>query len=182
LTYHPTIHHLFRPTTTMDFWEVFKYTLWIIGGVLFLLIVVLAFLVSRGLERRDGPTGKPFTFHERIFYNVANDLMSYARMFKITYNEINIIVYFFFIPFSWLVLLDLIFEFHYLKIAFGVFALGFYFLCRDFRAFSDKLFRQSVNFLNYFNRFGSTYIITSVWICVFVPASIYAFLIYLLFR
>ena len=120
-----TIHSFFRPTTTMDFWEVLKYTLWIIGGALFFVIVVLSFIVSRGLERRDGPTGKPFTFHERIFYNVANDLMSYARIFKITYNEINIIVYFFLVPFSWSVLLDLIFEFHYLKIAFGVFALEF---------------------------------------------------------
>jgi len=164
----------------MSFWDIMYYAFLIIGGAFLLLITLLAFLVGRGLERRDGPTGKPFTFHERIFYNVANDLMSFARMFKITYNEINIIVYFFLVPLSWLVMLDLIFEFHYLKITFGVFALGFYFLCRDFRSFSDKLFRQSVNFLNYFNRFGSTYVITSVWICVFVPASIYAFLIYLL--
>jgi hypothetical protein len=166
----------------MDFWEVFKYTLWIIGGALFSLIVVLAFLVSRGLEERDGPTGKPFTFHERIFYNVANDLMGFAKIFKITYNEINIIVYFFLVPFSWLVLLDLIFGFHYMKIGFGIFSLVFFILCKDFRSFSNKLFRQSVNFLNYFNRFGSNYIISSVWVCVFVPASIYAFLIYLLLR
>jgi hypothetical protein len=182
LTYHPTIYHLFRPNTTMDFWDVFKYALWFIGGALFLLIVVLSFLVSRGLEERDGPTGKPFTFHERIFYNVANDLTSYARMFKITYNEINIIVYYFLIPFSWLVLLDLIFEFHYLKIGFGVFSLVFFLVCKDFRSFSNKLFRKSVNFLNYFNRFGSNYIISSVWFCVFVPIGIYAFLIYLLFH
>ena len=165
----------------MSFWDLLYYTLLIIGGSIFLLITVLAFLVSGGLERRDGPTGKPFTFHERIFYNVANDLNAFARLFKITYNEINILVFYFLIPFTWVVLLDIIFEFHYLKIAFGIFCFLFFILIRNFRSFSDHLFRKSVAFLNYFNRFGSNYIVSSVWICIFIPALIYGGLFYLIY-
>ena len=166
----------------MGFWDVLYYAFLIIGAAFLLLITLLAFLVSRGLERRDGPTGKPFTFHERIFYNVVNDLKAFARLFKVTYNEINIVVFYFLIPFTWLILVDYILDFHYLKIAFVVFCIGFYMLCRDFRSFSDLLYRKSVNFLNFFNRFGSSYIISSVWICIFIPALIYGGLFYLIYK
>ncbi|MBM3186775.1 MAG: hypothetical protein FJZ67_10795 [Bacteroidetes bacterium] len=166
----------------MSFWDVLYYAFLIIGGVFLLLITLLAFLVGRGLERRDGPTGKAFTFHERIFYNVVKDLKAFARLFKVTYNEINIIVFYFFIPFTWMILVDYILDFHYLKIAFGVFCTAFYMLCRDFRSFSDRLYRKSVDFLNFFNRFGSSYIISSVWICIFIPVLIYGGHLYLIFK
>ena len=130
----------------MSFWDLLYYTLLIIGGSIFLLITVLAFLVSGGLERRDGPTGKPFTFHERIFYNVANDLNAFARLFKITYNEINILVFYFLIPFTWVVLLDIIFEFHYLKIAFGIFCFSFFILIRNVIFIPKKFSTQSMSY------------------------------------
>jgi hypothetical protein len=166
----------------MSFWDILYYALLITGGAFILLITLLSFPVSRGLERRDGPTGKPFTFHERIFYNVVNDLIAFARLFKITYNEINILVYYFLVPFTWTILLDIIFGFHYLKIAFGVFCVIFFILCRNFRSFSDRLFRRSVDFLNYFNRFGGNYIMSSVWICIFIPALIYGGLFYFIYK
>jgi hypothetical protein len=166
----------------MNIWDVLYYALLIIGGALFLLIFVLAFAVSRGLERRDGPTGKPLTFHERIFYNVVKDLMRFATLFKLTYNEINIVVFYFIIPFTWMILLDIIFEFHYFKIGSFFFILGFFFACKDFRSFSNKLFGKSVVFLNYFNRFGSNYIVSSVWICIFIPVLIYGGLFYLIYK
>lgn len=165
----------------MSFWDFLYYTLLTIVGSFFLLITVLAFMVSSGLERRDGPTGKAFTFHERIFYNVANELNAFARLIKITYNEINILVFYFLIPFTWLALIDIIFEFHYLKIAFGISCIWFFMVIRNFRSFSDGLFRKSVMFLNYFNRFGSNYIVSSVWICIFIPALIYGGLFYLIY-
>ena len=165
----------------MSFWDFLYYTLLTIVGSFFLLITVLAFMVSSGLERRDGPTGKPFTFHEHIFYNVANELNAFARLIKITYNEINIFVFYFLIPFTWLALIDIIFEFHYLKIAFGISCIWFFMVIRNFRSFSDGLFRKSVMFLNYFNRFGSNYIVSSVWICIFIPALIYGGLFYLIY-
>jgi len=117
-----------------------------------------------------------------IFLIVANLLLIIAKKTKLSYNEINIIVYYFAIPFSWLCLLDVIFKFHYLKIAFVIFTIGFIVGCRNFKAYSDWLFRKSVAFLNYFNRYGSNYITSSVWICVSLPIAIYAIILYFVFR
>ena len=117
-----------------------------------------------------------------VFNIVAKALFTISRVTGFTYNEINILVYYFFIPFTWLALLDLIFHFHYLKIAFAIFCFGFYIGCRDFRKYSDCLFEKSVIFLNYFNKFGSNYYASSVWICVSVPLLIYALLIFMIIK
>lgn len=116
--------------------------------------------------------------HKIIFNIVARSLLRIGKLSGLTYNEINIIVYYFMIPFSWIWLLDIIFGVHYLKIAFAIFVLGFMAGCRNFRIYSDWLFYKSVVFLHYFNRFGSNYVATSVWICVSLPILIYAVLIY----
>ena len=118
----------------------------------------------------------------KIFRLVANALIALARITGFTYNQINILVYFFFIPFTWLVMLDEIFDFHYLKVAFIVFCIGFTFGCRDFKNYSDWAFKRSVDFLSFFNRFGSNYFKSSVWICVAIPIVIYGFLAYLVFK
>jgi hypothetical protein len=94
----------------------------------------------------------------------------------------NILVYFFLGPFSWIVLLDLLLDFHYLKIGFLLFCIGFAFYCKDFEQFSVSLYKRSVRFLNYFNRFGSNYVAIAVWICVAVPLLIYALLLFLVLR
>ena len=114
----------------------------------------------------------------RIFNFVAQSLHQFARATGFTYNQINILVYYFFIPFTWLMMLDGIFGVHYLKLGFGVFCFGFWVGCRDFRSYADWAFYKSVDFLNYFNRFGSNYYKSSVWICVAVPVFIYVLLIY----
>jgi hypothetical protein len=119
---------------------------------------------------------------KKIFKIVANSLLFIGRKTGLTYNEINIIVYYFGIPFSWLCLLDLLFNFHYFKITFAIFTLGFIVGCRDFKTYSDLLFKKSVSFLNYFNKFGSNYVASSVWICVSLPIAIYAFLLFLIFK
>ena len=117
-----------------------------------------------------------------IFKIVANSLSFIGSKTELTYNEVNIIVYYFIIPFSWLCLLDIIFSFQYLKIAFVIFTLGFIFGCRNFKTYSDWLFNKSVSFLNYFNKYGSNYFVSSVWICVFLPIVIYAILIFLILK
>lgn len=121
-------------------------------------------------------------FSRIIFKMVAEGLAYVGEKTGLTYNQINIIVYYFVIPFSWLALLDVIFHFHYFKLAFAIFTLGFIVGCRNFRTYSDWLFDRSVCFLNYFNKFGSNYISSSVWICVAVPIAIYALLLYLVFK
>jgi hypothetical protein len=117
-----------------------------------------------------------------IFKIVANSLSFIGHKTGLTYNEINIIVYYFGIPFSWLCLLDIIFNFHYFKIAFVIFTLGFIVGCRNFKTYSDWLFDKSVSFLNYFNKYGSNYVTSSVWICVSLPIIIYAILIFLILK
>jgi len=117
-----------------------------------------------------------------IFKNVVQLLLFIANKTKLTYNEINIIIYYFCIPFSWLSLLDVVFGFHYFKIGFAVFLLVFRWRCRNFRAFSNWLFNKSVMFLNAFNPYGSSYIASSVWICVSLPILIYGILLYLIYR
>ena len=112
-----------------------------------------------------------------IFNKVANTLWKLSDITGYTYNQINVIVYFFIIPISWAALIDLIFKFQHFKIASFIFYFGFYVGCNDFRNYSDLLFNKSVIFLNYFNKIGSNYYKSSVWICVALPIIIYLFLL-----
>jgi hypothetical protein len=113
-----------------------------------------------------------------IFNIVARSLHNIALKTGLTYNQVNIIVYYFIIPFTWLCLLDIIFCTHYFKMSFAIFVFGFSVGCRNFRTYSDWLFNKSVVFLNYFNRFGSNYVASSVWICAAAPILVYSVLIY----
>lgn len=115
-----------------------------------------------------------------VFLLVRDSLLFIGRKTGLTYNEINIIVYYFFIPFSWLLLIDSICQFHYFKFSFGIFSLGFIVGCRNFRDYADWLFTKSVSFLNYFDKYGSNYVVSSVLVCVVLPAIIYCLLLYLI--
>jgi hypothetical protein len=118
----------------------------------------------------------------RVFYEVAQALRSLSRLTGFTYNEINVLIYYFIIPFTWMILLDNILHIQYFKLAGFIFCIGFYAGCRDFRKYSDWLFFKSVIFLNFFNRFGSNCIRSSVWICVSLPILIYTILFFLAFK
>jgi hypothetical protein len=120
--------------------------------------------------------------NNKIFNIVATFLSNIGRITGRSYNEINIIVYFFLIPFSWFVLLDLIFKLHYFKIVFAIYTLCFALYCRNFKKFSDWMFNKSVIFLNYFNKYGSNYVVTSVLVCVTLPILIYTMLILLVLK
>lgn len=170
----------------MSFWPVLYYIVvgTCIAFVAFFLIAIG--LIGMGLKNKYGPVKRSpdsnETVIERIFQWEVIQLLKLARMFKLSYHEINIIVYFFVVPFSWLVLLDALFQFHFLKLSFAFFCIGFFTGCSDFKPFSTSLYRKSVQFLMYFNRFGSSYVASSVWICLVVPICIYVLLIYFLFR
>ena len=113
-----------------------------------------------------------------LFYLVSNTLNYISKLTGRAYTEINIIVYYILVPASWCLLMDVIFNFHYFTIAFLCFCAGFFTRQQNFRAFSDKLFIKSVDFLNSFNTLGSNYINSSVWICVFAPIFIYSILFF----
>ena len=117
-----------------------------------------------------------------IFKKVAKSLSFIGRKTGLSYHEVNIIVYYFAIPFSWLCLLDIDFHFHYLKIAYSIFTIGFMIGCSNFKTYSNSLFKKSVIFLNYFNKYGSNYVKSSMWICVFFPIIIYTILFFIILK
>ena len=118
-----------------------------------------------------------------IFQKVAWALYNGATAIGITYNEINIIVYYLLIPLSWTIMFDCwlgspITSFALIFIWFGI-KIGTW---GRFREWSDWAFMRSVDFLNYFNIFGGNYVLNSVVICVLVPIIIYVGLFLLLMQ
>jgi len=137
--------------------------------------------------RAEHPAQPKFLFYTSVsvaalFGAVAGLLCLMARATRTTYNEMNIIVYYAVIPFSWCWMLDSVFGFHFLKIVYGLFCVAVFFSVKDFRRFCDRMFDRSVAFLNYFNRWGSDYVLSSVVICVVVPLVVYGVLVSLLVR
>lgn len=116
-----------------------------------------------------------------IFSLVARTLYNIAQVTHLTYNEINIIVYYLLIPLSWTVMIDCwigipITSAIFICIWFGIFIAT----RRYFKEWCDWVFKDSVDFLNYFNRWGGNYVLNSVIICVMIPIIIYISLILLL--
>ncbi|MFM8918342.1 MAG: hypothetical protein ACKOGP_11475, partial [Bacteroidota bacterium] len=64
---------------------------------------------------------------------------------------------------------------------FSCFTLGVLAGCGRFSRYCDHIFDKSVKFLLYFNRVGSNYTATSVWVCVALPLAVYGILGYLTF-
>jgi hypothetical protein len=121
------------------------------------------------------------SFYQRFFELIENMLLKISKLTGLTYNEINVLLYYLIIPFSWILLLDRIFRFHYLKISFLIVYLAIFIICKDFKAFSDILFNKSSNFLLYFDKIGSNYYKSSVWICIILPLIVYTLLFYFVF-
>lgn len=116
-----------------------------------------------------------------IFNIVANSLVWVGKKTGLTYNEVNILVYYLLIPLTWTVMLDCRLHMPLTTALLICIWTGIFIATRHrFRSWCDRAFMRSVDFLNWFNRFGSNYFLSSVIICVLVPVAIYAFLIYLL--
>ena len=118
-----------------------------------------------------------------IFGFVAGIEHVIAKLTGLTYNQVNIIVYYLLIPLSWTVMLDYITMMPFLT---PMFIIGWViFLWKDpmrFRNRCDWAFKKSVDFLLYFKKIGWNYIVSSVIICVVVPVLIYVELIYAIIR
>ena len=118
-----------------------------------------------------------------IFMVVARIEHLIAKLTGSTYNEVNIIVYYFFIPLSWTVMIDYLTKLPFLT---PMFVLAWIiFLWKDTMKFRDRCdwaFQKSVDFLLWFRRIGWNYIVSSVIICVVVPIIIYIELIYAIMK
>ena len=114
-----------------------------------------------------------------VFAIVAGIEHVIAKVTGLTYNEVNIIIYYLLIPLSWAVMIDFI---TMLPLLSPMYIMGWIvFLWKDpmkFRDRSDWIFDKSVNFLLWFKKIDWNYVVSSVIICVVVPALIYAELIY----
>ena len=114
-----------------------------------------------------------------IFAVVAGIEHIIAKLTGLTYNEVNIIVYYLLIPLSWAVMIDYIAGLPFLSPMYII--AWIIFLWKDpmrFRDRCDWAFMKSVDFLLLFKRIGWNYIVSSVIICVVVPLLIYIELIY----
>ena len=114
-----------------------------------------------------------------IFAVVAGAEHLIARLTGSTYNEVNIVVYYMFIPLSWLVMIDYLTKLPFTTPMFVI--AWIIFLWKDpmpFKERCDWMFVKSVEFLLLFKRIGWNYIVSSVIICVVVPLLIYIELVY----
>lgn len=114
-----------------------------------------------------------------IFAIVAGVEHVIAKLTGLTYNEVNIIVYYLLIPLSWVVMVDYITKMPLITPMYIV--AWIVFLWKDSMKFRDRCdwaFDKSVDFLLWFKKIGWNYVVSSVIICVVVPVLIYAELIY----
>ncbi len=120
---------------------------------------------------------------KQTFAVVANSLLFIGKKTGLTYNEVNILVYYLLIPLSWTVMFDCWLGLPITSAALMcVWIRIFIATIHTFREWCDQAFQDSVNFLNWFNRWGGNYVLNSVIICVLLPLFIYGILIWLLLR
>ena len=118
---------------------------------------------------------------QNVFTLVASSLLWIGRKTGLTYNEVNIVFYYLLIPLSWTIMLDCLIHKPYSTAALLFTWLGIFIATRHtFREWCDWAFQDSVDFLNWFNRWGGNYVLNSVILCVLVPLIVYSILIYLL--
>lgn len=113
-----------------------------------------------------------------LFYIVYSILNFISELTGLSYNEINIIVYYILLPFLYFTLIDKILKQSYCKISFLVVWLVLFLSCDSFKSLSDLLFNESVRFLLSFQYIGLSYVFASVIVCIFIPFVIFIVLLY----
>lgn len=119
-----------------------------------------------------------------VFGIVAAILALFARLVGITYKEMNIFVYYFIIPLSWCVLIDIGLRKYYEVLPIlsllwcALWVVIIYYNRHGFRAWCVRAFDNSVTFLQWFKVIGWNYYVSSVIICVIIPILIYYGLFY----
>ena len=116
------------------------------------------------------------TFVSKLFWWVAKSLQSIARILHLSYNEINIIVYYLLIPLSWCIMLDCLIGMPITTLLLIAVWAVIFLKVKSFSEWCDKGFKLSQRFICLFGE----YVKYSVIICVFIPVLIYAVLITLL--
>ena len=115
----------------------------------------------------------------KIFSFVRDILQALADISHLSYNAVNIIVYYIIIPFIYFIIIDRILGAYYFTISYFIIIAISIFLIKDFELFSDWLFTKSANFLGSFSVIGWSYTVASVIICVFIPLFVLLALLYI---
>jgi hypothetical protein len=117
-----------------------------------------------------------------IFQLVASLLSWISEITGLSYEAINIIVYYIIVPFIFLLLVDKLIKKHYFKIGFSIIVLVSLLIIKDFESFSRHLFNISVQFLKWFDIIGWNYTVASVIICVILPFVAFIVLVYYIYK
>ena len=113
-----------------------------------------------------------------IFDIVYYFLILLSDITGLTYNEVNIAVYYILFPFVYIFLADKIIRKHFLKAAYILAIIATLLYIPSFTEFSDWLFLASVDFLQSLKIFGWNYVTSSVLICVIFPGIVLLVMIY----
>lgn len=117
-----------------------------------------------------------------IFQIVYGGLMWLSSRTGLTYQEVNIIVYYLLVPLVFLILADRILRTHLCSTFFAIAWLFLLLLVPGFERFSSALFDWSVGFLLSFSQLGWNYTVASVLICVVFPGLVFLLLCFYAFR
>ena len=114
-----------------------------------------------------------------IFNQTALALVKAAQKLNLTYNEVNIIVYYMIVPLTWCIMLDFILScWPWMSVVWLALCVAVIWWHRkDFSQWCNWAFQKSVNFLLWFHHIGWDYYKASVIVCVVVLLLIYIGLI-----
>lgn len=116
---------------------------------------------------------------DKIFDLVYRSLKWLSEIFGVTYEEINVIIWFIMLPVIFAYLLDRVLKTNYVKIALAVMVVLTLLWIPSFENFSKLLFQKSAAFLHWFNYLGLNYTQASVLICLVLPIIVIFVLYYL---
>ena len=118
------------------------------------------------------------SFIHQIFMIVMGILQGMAYFLQVSYEAMNIYVYYVLYPLSFVLILKTSWKYLFIPVSL------LFFMIPGFESLSKNVFEQSVVFLNWTaGIFNSDYITMSVYICVLVPVLLYLpFIIYKLNR
>ena len=112
---------------------------------------------------------------QELFIITRDFLLETANATGLTYKEVNVVIWYFFIPFTWAVLFDVIFGRHRGKLIVCL-AGAIFGIALALSGSTEWLFDKSCEFLLGSN-VGGNYVNASVIICLFIPVVVYAIMI-----
>lgn len=115
-----------------------------------------------------------------IFQMVASGLYRLAGILRLTYQEVNVIVYFIAVPLFYASLMDILVGVHYFTVVVAGLVAILVIPTNRFRKRAEALFGYSVSLLQSFHWLGLDYVQASVVVCVVMPIIVLACLLCLM--